>query len=144
MAKFKGIHENFHQRDEVKAGSNRVFGIVFAVVFLVIGSFPIISGAELRVWALCVGAIFFMAALAFPAALRPLNIMWFRLGMLLHTIVNPLLMGFLFFMAVVPIGLIMRLMGRDLLNLQFDPSVSSYWIERDSGGPLPETMRRQF
>ena len=144
MAEIKNTHENFYQRDEIKAGSNRVFGIVFAVVFLIIGCFPIISGAEPLVWALCIGTIFFIAALSFPNALRPLNMIWFRLGMFLHTIVNPLIMGLLFFVTVVPIGLIMRLMSKDLLNLQFDPDISSYWIERDSGEPKPETMRHQF
>ncbi len=144
MTEIKNIHENFLRRDEIKAGSNRVFGIVFGVVFLIMGSVPIISGAEPRIWALCVCTIFFIAALSFPNALKPLNMIWFRLGMFLHTIVNPLIMGLLFFMTVVPIGLIMRLMGKDLLNLQFDPDVSSYWIERDSGEPRPETMRHQF
>ena len=138
------MHENFHKRDEVKVGSERSFGITFAAVFFIIGSFPLISGDAPGVWALCIGIIFLIAAFAFPTALRPLNIVWFRFGMLLHKIVSPLVMGLLFFITLAPIGLIMRLRGKDLLNLRFDPDAPSYWIERDAGELEPETMRRQF
>ena len=138
------MHENFHKRDEVKVGSERSFGITFAAIFLIIGSFPLISGDAPGVWALCIGIIFLIAAFAFPTALRPLNIVWFRFGMLLHKIVSPLVMGLLFFITLAPIGLIMRLRGKDLLNLRFDPDAPSYWIERDAGELEPETMRRQF
>ena len=144
MAKFQSIHENFHKRDEVKVGSERSFGITFAAIFLIIGSFPLISGEPPGVWALCIGVIFLIAAFALPAALRPLNIVWFRFGMLLHKIVSPLVMGLLFFITLAPIGLIMRLRGKDPLNLRFDPGASTYWIERDAGELEPETMRRQF
>ena len=144
MAEFHNTHEDFGQRDKLKEGSERVFGIVFAIVFLVISCFPLISEEPLRVWALLISIFFSVAVFAFPTVLKPLNIMWFRFGMLLHKIVNPLVMGLLFFLTVVPIGLIMRLIGKDPLNLRFDPDLSSYWIERDVGDPQPETMRRQF
>ena len=144
MAKIQSMHENFHNRNEVKVGSERSFGITFAAIFLIIGSFPLISGESPGGWALCIGVIFLIAAFALPAALRPLNIVWFRFGMLLHKIVSPLVMVFLFFITVAPIGLIMRLRGKDLLNLRFDPDASSYWIERRASELEPETMRRQF
>ena len=144
MAKFQSIHENFHKRDEVKVGSERSFWITFAAIFLIIGSFPLISGEAPGVWPLCIGVIFLIAAFALPAALRPLNIVWFRFGMLLHKIVSPLVMVILFFITVAPIGLIMRLLGKDLLNLRFDPDASSYWVERGASELEPETMRRQF
>ena len=144
MAKFQNMHENFHSRNEVKVGSERSFGITFAAIFLIIGSFPLISGEPPGVWPLCIGVIFLIAAFALPAALRPLNIVWFRFGMLLHKIVSPLIMVFLFFITVAPIGLIMRLLGKDLLNLRFDPDASSYWVERGASELEPETMRRQF
>ena len=144
MAKFQNMHENFHSRNEVKVGSERSFGITFAAIFLIIGSFPLISGESPGGWELCIGVIFLIAAFALPAALRPLNIVWFRFGMLLHKIVSPLVMGFLFFITLAPIGLIMRLRGKDPLNLRFDPSASTYWIERDAGELEPETIRRQF
>ena len=144
MAKFQSMHENFHKRNEVKVGSERSFGITFAAIFLIIGSFPLISGDAPEVWALCIGIIFLIAAFALPAALRPLNIVWFRFGMLLHKIVSPLVMGVLFFITLAPIGLIMRLLGKDLLTLRFDPNASSYWVERGASELEPETMRRQF
>ena len=144
MTYSSGFHENFGQRNDVKIGSERTFGIVFAVVFVLIGAFPLIGGHAPRLWALGVGGIFLIAAFAFPAALRPLNIVWYRFGMLLHKIVNPLVMGLLFFITVTPIALIMRLVGKDPLNRQFDPNVSSYWVEREPDDLQPETMRRQF
>ena len=144
MTDSSGFHEDYGQRNDVNVGSERTFGIVFAVVFVLIGAFPLIGGHAPRLWALGVGVIFLIAAFAFSAALRPLNIMWYRFGMLLHKIVNPLVMGVLFFITVTPIALIMRLVGKDPLNRQFDPNVSSYWVEREPGDLQPETMRRQF
>ena len=138
------FHEDYGQRNDVNVGSERTFGIVFAVVFVLIGAFPLIGGHAPRLWALGVGVIFLIAAFAFPAALRPFNIVWYRFGMLLHKIVNPLVMGLLFFITVTPIALIMRLVGKDPLNRQFDPNVSSYWVEREPDDLQPETMRRQF
>ena len=144
MTDSSGFHEDYDQRNDVNVGSERTFGIVFAVVFVLIGAFPLIGGHAPRLWALGVGVIFLIAAFAFPAALRPLHIVWYRFGMLLHKIVNPLVMGLLFFITVTPIALIMRLVGKDPLNRQFDPNVSSYWVEREPGDLQPETMRRQF
>ncbi len=144
MTDSPGFHEDYGQRNDVNVGSERTFGIVFAVVFVLIAAFPLIGGHAPRLWALGVGVFFLIAAFAFPAALRPLNIVWYRFGMLLHKIVNPLVMGLLFFITVTPIALIMRLVGKDPLNRQFDPNVSSYWVEREPGDLQPETMRRQF
>ena len=144
MTDSSGFHEDYGQRNDANVGSERTFGIVFAVVFVLIGAFPLIGGHAPRLWALGVGVIFLITAFAFPAALRPLNIVWYRFGMLLHKIVNPLVMGLLFFITVTPIALIMRLVGKDPLNRQFDPNVSSYWVEREPGDLQPETMRRQF
>ena len=97
MKKLHGIHENFDKQNDVKVGSERGFGIIFAFVFLIIGLFPIIRGGELRLWGLGVSTILVALTFAFPSVLRPLNILWFRFGMVLHKIVNPLVMGFLFF-----------------------------------------------
>ena len=144
MTELQNVHENAEQRDVVKAGSERAFGIVFACVFATIGSFPLFSGDQLRLWAVGVSAVFLTSAFALPTVLRPLNMLWFRFGMLLHKIINPLVMGLLFFLTVTPIAFIMRLMGKDPLNRRFEPTVSSYWIKRDAGAPHPETMRRQF
>lgn len=139
-----GAHETFRDREVVKGSSNRAFGIVFAVVFAIIGAFPLISGTAPRWWALIVGALFLLAGLAFPGILAPLNRLWLRFGLLLHRIVNPLVMGLLFFLVVTPIGLIMRLIGKRPLLLETDPNAETYWIRRTPPGPSPESMKQQF
>lgn len=139
-----GLHERFDRADAVKAGSERAFGVVFAVVFALIGLWPLIGGGEVRAWALGIGGGFAVVALARPSLLRPLNILWFRFGQVLHAIVNPLVMGLLFYGAVLPTGLVLRLLGKDPLRLRFEREAASYWIRRDPPGPPPDTMRRQF
>jgi hypothetical protein len=89
------------------------------------------------------GALFLLAAYFRPSALRPLNMLWMKLGFLLHKIVNPLVMGLLFYGSIFPTGLMMRMRGRDLLRLERDPGADSYWIAR-APGPAPESMRDQF
>jgi len=144
MTKPKGLHEDFRREDSAKAGSERDFGIVFAVVFAVIGLWPLWNGDPLRLWALIVAAIFLTAAFVLPVALRPLNRLWFLFGLALHKIVNPLVMGLLFYLTVTPTALIMRAVGKDPMHRRFDRQAKSYWIERDPAGPAPETMRQQF
>jgi len=138
------MHESLDRKDEIKVGSERGFGVVFACVFLLIGLWPLIDGAPLRLWALIVSAVFFVCAFALPIALRPLNILWFKIGMLMYKVVNPLTMAMLYYFTVVPTGLIMKLFGKDPLNRSFDKTASSYWIERDPPGPAPESMKNQF
>ena len=137
-------HETLSASEEIKVGSERSFGIVFAVVFAIVGLLPLWNGGPLRLWALVVAGVFLLAAFAFPKVLRPLNLIWFRFGLLLHKIVNPLIMGLLFFLTVTPIALIMRIMGKDPLHRRFDSTAESYWIEREPGEAPAETMRRQF
>ena len=144
MARQQGFHEDFEQAEVVRAGSERSFGIVFAVVFTFIGLAPLMGDGDMRLWALYTGGGFLAAALTFPKMLAPLNQLWFRFGMLLHKIVNPLIMGLLFYLTVTPIALIMRMAGKDPLCRRLDPDADSYWIKRDPAGPAPETMRNQF
>jgi len=139
-----GTHESFANNEEIKAGSSRSFGIVFAAVFLIIAVWPLVGGNPVRLWSLGVAGSFAFLALVWPAALEPLNQLWFRFGLLLHKIVNPIVMGLLFFVTVTPIALIMRLVGKDPLNKTFDKEATSYWIERDPEELQPDTMRRQF
>ena len=142
------FHENLALRDDVKVGSERSFGLVFAVLFVIVALFPLLTMSDqegtIRVWALIVAAFFVVSALTMPRVLAPLNMLWFRFGMLLHKIVNPLIMGLIFFLTVTPIGLIMRALGKTPLKLVFDKNADTYWIERDPPGPKPETMKRQF
>ena len=140
----QGFHEDFGRSDEVKGSSDRTFGLVFTVLFTLIGLWPLIGGAGVRVWSLAIAAAFLALALVKPALLRPLNRLWMRFGLLLHKVVSPLIMGLLFYVTVTPIGLLMRLVGKDPLGRGFDPEAESYWIQRDPPGPAPETMKNQF
>jgi hypothetical protein len=129
---------------KVVMGSERSFGIVFACVFALIGLVPWALGHGLRSWALIVAVIFLAAAYIAPRLLTPLNYVWFKFGLLLHHIVNPIVMALIFYGAVLPTGLAVRAFGKDLLRLKRDPAAKSYWIERDPPGPAPESMTRQF
>ncbi|MGB0681352.1 MAG: SxtJ family membrane protein [Magnetovibrionaceae bacterium] len=142
--KSENLHEDLDRDDEVKVGSEKSFGIVFAVVFVIIGLLPLISGGAPRIWSLSLAAAFLILGFFMPKALTPLNILWFKFGLLLHKIINPLIMGLLFFLTVTPIGLIMRLLGKRPLNLPFEPEAETYWIKRDPPGPDPKQMSKQF
>ena len=144
MAEKPAFHEDFGRERDVKVGSERAFGLVFAGVFTLIALWPLWGGANVRLWALVVAAASAVAAAVFPRALRPLNVLWFRFGMLLHKVVTPVVMGLLFYATVTPTAMLMRLCRKDPLRLRFDRSAKSYWIERVPPGPAPETMRHQF
>jgi hypothetical protein len=137
-------HESYERQEEVHGSSNRSFGIVFAVVFAVIGLWPLVFGGTARLWSLLAGAAFLVAALAMPLVLAPLNRLWLRFGLLLHRIVSPLTLGIMFYLVITPMGLVMRALGKDLLRLKFDRAASTYWIERTPPGPPPESMKDQF
>jgi hypothetical protein len=137
-------HEDNARTHEVKQGSDRAFGLVFAAFFALIGLWPLIGGEGVRGWAIGLALAFLLVALSRPALLNPLNRGWFLFGLLLHRIVNPLVMGLLFFGTVMPIGLLMRLFGKDPLRLKFDSTAESYWITRDPPGPAAGGMKNQF
>jgi len=125
---------------EVKISSNRSFGIVFFVVFLLIALYPLTYGGEIRIWSLIISIIFLILGLLNSKILAPLNKIWFKFGILLGKIVSPLIMGIIFFFVVTPIGFIMRLLGKDVLNLKYNKN-KSYWIEKN--GPKSK-MKNQF
>jgi hypothetical protein len=137
-------HESFGRDDDVRASSNRSFGVVFAVVFTIVGLLPLLSGGAVRVWALVVAAAFAVFALAFPAALAPLNRIWLKFGLLLHRVVNPIMLGIMFYGVITPTGLIMRAFGKDPLRLRFEKDADTYWIVRTPPGPAPDSLRDQF
>ena len=114
--------------DEVKIGSNRSFGIVFFIVFLIIAIYPFLNQGELRLWSLIVSIIFLILGLLNSKLLLPLNKIWFKFGILLGKIVSRLVMGLIFFFVVTPIGILMRILKKDLLNLKFNKN-TTYWIE---------------
>jgi predicted membrane metal-binding protein len=141
---FQVGHESYQRHEEVRGSSNRSFGIVFAIVFALIGLLPLAFGGHARLWSLAVGAAFLLVALAAPSVLAPLNRLWLRFGLLLHRIVSPLILGIMFYLVVTPTGLLMRALGKDLLRLKFDRQRASYWIERVPPGPPPESIKDQF
>ena len=128
------------QTNNLKISSNRSFGIVFFVVFLLIALYPVIKGQEIRIWSLIISLIFLALGLKNSRVLTPLNKLWFKFGIFLGKIVSPLVMGIIFFLVVTPIGLIMRILRKDLLNLKYN-SNKSYWVEKD--GPKSK-MKNQF
>ena len=144
MTEQPSFHEDLTRKQEVKAGSEWALGIVFAIVFLIVGLWPLMGDGAIRLWALIVAGVFLALGCLAPKLLRPLNWLWFRFGLLLHKIVNPIIMALLFFTTVTPIALIMKMVGKDPLNRKFDSTAKSYWIERQPPGPEPETMRNQF
>ena len=126
--------------DDIKIGSNRSFGIVFFLVFLIIATYPLINGDELRLWSLIISIVFLFLGLVNSKILNPLNKLWFKFGIFLGKIISPLVMGIIFFLVVTPIGLLMRLLNKDLLNLRFNNN-GSYWIEKTE----PKSkMKNQF
>ena len=126
--------------NDVKISSNRSFGVVFFIVFLLIALYPVINNEEIRVWSLIVSLIFLVLGLLNSKILNPLNQIWFKFGILLGRIISPLIMAIIFFFVVTPIGLIMRILGKDVLNLRYNDN-KTYWIEKT--GPKSK-MKNQF
>ena len=126
--------------NEIKISSNKSFGLVFSVVFLIIAVYPFLKNGNLIIWSLIISIIFLILGLTNSKILTPLNKLWFKFGIFLGKIVSPLVMGVIFFFVVTPIGLIMRVLGKDLLNLKYNLN-KSYWIEKS--GPKSK-MKNQF
>ena len=123
-----------------KISSNRSFGILFCIVFAIITFWPIISGNQLRLWSLPISIIFLVLGLLNSKLLNPLNIVWVKFGELLGRIIAPIVMAIIYFIIVTPIGLFMRLIGKDLLNIKFSKS-NTYWIKREK---KISSMKKQF
>ena len=125
----------------IKISSNRSFGLVFFIVFLILALWPLKSEEDLRLWALALSLTFLILGALNSKLLNPLNILWFKFGILLGSIVSPIVMGIVYFLTVTPIGLFMRLLGKDLLKTNKVKSTSTYWIKRDK---KHSTMKKQF
>ncbi len=126
--------------DNIEISSNRSFGIIFFIVFLLIAIYPLINNEELRIWSLIIAIIFLILGLLKSKILTPLNKLWFKFGLFLGKIVSPMIMGLIFFLVVTPIAFLMRIIGKDLLNLKFNKN-KTYWIEKT--GPKSK-MKNQF
>ena len=127
-------------QNDVKIGSNKSFGIVFFIVFLLISLYPLTNHENIRIWSLIISLIFLILGPLNSKILNPFNKLWFKFGMILGRIISPIIMSIIFFLVVTPIGLIMKLLKKDLLNLKFNKT-NTYWIEKS--GPKSK-MKNQF
>jgi hypothetical protein len=137
-------HEVFSREETAIAGSDRTFGLVMAGALAVVTALNFWHDGKLWPWTCGLAALFLASALLRPALLNPLNRAWLWFGLLLHKIVSPLVMALIFYGTVWPTGLVMRMLGKDLLRLKRQPDAGSYWIKRQPPGPLPKTMKDQF
>ena len=138
------LHEDYSREEEVKAGSDRSFGLVFAGFFAIVGALSLWRQHQGWHYTLPLAAVFLVVALTYPRVLGPLNRLWLKFGLLLYKVMNPLVLGLLFFVTIMPIGLVMRAMGKDFLRLKREPNAKSYWIARTPPGPPPQSMKNQF
>jgi hypothetical protein len=139
----QSTHENFSREEASAPGSDRTFGLVMAAALALLGLINGWHHGRVWLWELTAAVLFLVAAWLKPSLLHPLNRLWMKLGLLLHRIVNPIVMGLLFYGTIWPTGAVMRMRGRDFLRLKREPESDTYWIARPPG-PAPETMRDQF
>jgi len=125
---------------KIKRSSNKSFGIVFFIVFIIIGFWPLLNNETFRLWSIIIAFIFLILGLVNSKLLTPLNILWFKFGLFLGKIVSPLVMGIIFFFVVTPIGFLMKILKKDLLNLKYNKN-HSYWIEKNE---TKSKMKNQF
>tara|TARA_A100000164_G_scaffold377943_1_gene418374 strand:- start:1114 stop:1500 length:387 start_codon:yes stop_codon:yes gene_type:complete len=126
--------------ENIKIGSNRSFGIVFFIVFLLIALYPLLNENEIRLWSLFISIIFLLLGILNSKILSPLNVVWFKFGLFLGQIISPIVMGIIFFLVVTPIGIFMKLLKKDLLNLKFNNN-RTYWIKKID---TKNRMNKQF
>ena len=129
------------KKKEIKISSNKSFGIVFFVIFLVVALWPLINEGEIRIWSIVISIIFLFLGLINSKILTPLNILWFRFGILLGNIFSPIVMGIIYFGVITPIGILMKLIGKDILNLKQNKKSSTYWIKKEK---VISNMKNQF
>ncbi len=137
-------HESLDNSHSIKTSSDRAFGFWFSGIFLTIALVVWYKTGNLKIWLLALSAVFGLLGAIRPSILSPLNRMWTKLGLLMGKVVSPIVMGILFFGVVTPMGVVMRIAGKDLLRLKFKPDDKSYWIPRDPPGPDPQSLSNQF
>ena len=125
---------------KIKLGSNRSFGVVFFIFFTIVSIYPLLNDNPIRLLSLIIAIFFLILGILDSKILTPLNIMWMKLGMYLGIIVSPFVMGIIFFLVVTPISMIMKILGKDLLNLKISKK-NSYWVEKDE---IKSSMKNQF
>ena len=126
--------------DDIKISSNRNFGIVFFIAFLIIALYPLIYNENIQLWSLIISLVFLILGLINSKILTPLNKIWFKFGIYLGKLISPIIMGIIFFFVVTPTGYVMRFLRKDILNLKYNNN-KSYWIEKNN---LKSNMKNQF
>ena len=137
-------HDPVRSPEKLRIGSNRAVGIIISIAILIIGLWPLINENPVRSWLLYIALVLIIFSIFKPDFLKPLNRAWLLFGLILHKVFNPVIMGLLFYLTITPTGLLMRLFKKRPLNLSFDDSLESYWIQRSPPGPKSETMKNQF
>jgi len=137
-------HENLSRRDKVKIGSEKSFGFVFSAFFAIIGFFPLIEASDPNYWAFSASALFLACSIIMPNILRPFNVIWFRFGLLIHSVVNPVIISLMFFLIFTPFALVFRVMGRKFLERKIDHKIETYWISRSRADDAVSSMADQF
>ncbi len=127
-------------QEKIKLPSNRNFGIVFSIVFLIIAIWPILNQNEIRIWSMMISFIFLILGLINSKFLSPLNKSWFKFGLILGSVIAPIVMGIVFFFVVTPTGLIMKALGKDILALKRNKN-NTYWLEKDNSN---NNLKNQF
>jgi hypothetical protein len=139
------MHEDLQRREKIKGSSDRSFGFVFAALFALVAFAPLLRAPhQPRWWAAVIAIGFALVALLWPRRLALLNRLWLKFGLLLHAIVSPVVLALIFYVAIVPVGLLKRIFGNDSLRLKADRAAKSYWIERDPSNSALSSMNQQF
>ena len=140
----EGTHEDLQRTQDIEGSSDRGFGFVFTGVFVIVGCWPLFHNDSPRWWAFGVAAVLAAISAFNPALLARPNALWTKLGVLLGNVVGPVAVGILFYGVVTPLGILMRLTGKDPLRLKLDRDANSYWIPREPPGPPPKSLTNQF
>ena len=130
----------YMSKNKIKISSNKNFGVVFFIFFFIISIYPLYKEEEIRIWAIIIAIIFLNLGLFNSSILSPLNKLWFKFGIFLGNFISPIVMGIVFFAVVTPTSLIMKVLGKNLLNLKKD-NKKTYWIERSK---IKSKMKNQF
>jgi len=144
QGRFDGLHEAFDREEAAETSSDRSFGLIVGGVLALIGAIGFFRDSHHWIWWSSGAALLLAAALLAPGRLGPLNRLWTRFGLLLAAVVSPIVLAMLFYLCVTPVGILMRLVGKDPMQLRFFPEAGSYWIRRDPAGPEPDTLKNQY
>ena len=129
---------------KIHVSTERIFGSMFFLFFFLLSIYQLTKQQDFYLWSLIIAIFFLLLTILIPQSLKPICQIWIKLGKKMHVIVSPIILGFIFFLVITPMGLALRFFGKDLIRLHFDPNMSSYWIKRNPPGPLPDSLKNQF